>query len=69
MNQGDCTRIDKQRRRSINIGFDEHGVGLTELMVSLTAGAIVLAAALNALNVAQAHVGKQHSDLRHQQDL
>ncbi|MBS0181834.1 MAG: hypothetical protein JSS39_05480 [Nitrospira sp.] len=69
MNQGDCTGIDKQRRRSINIGFGEHGVCLTELMVSLTAGAIVLAAALNALNVAQAHVSKQHSDLRHQQDL
>lgn len=47
----------------------EHGICLTELMVSLTAGAIVLAAALNALNVAQVHVSKQHNDLRHQQDL
>ncbi len=49
--------------------FDKRGVCLTELMVSLTAGVIVLAAALNALNVAQAHVSKQHNDLRHQQDL
>lgn len=47
----------------------ERGICLTELMVSLTAGAIVLAAALNALNVAQVHVSKQHNDLRHQQDL
>ena len=69
MNQVAVTRINKPRQRSINIRFDKRGVCLTELMMSLTAGAIVLAAALNALNVAQAHVGKQHNDLRHQQDL
>jgi hypothetical protein len=45
------------------------GICLTELMVSLTAGLIVLAAGLNAFNVAQAHVSKQQNDLRHQQDL
>jgi hypothetical protein len=49
--------------------FDKRGVCLTEVMISLTVGVIVLAAALNALNVAQAHVGKQQNDLRHQQDL
>jgi hypothetical protein len=38
-------------------------------MVSLTAGVIVLAAALNAFNVAQVHASKQQKDLRHQQDL
>lgn len=69
MNQGHITRSDAQRRRSASMVFDQRGVCLTELMVSLTAGVIVLAAALNALNVAQAHVGKQHNDLRHQQDL
>jgi hypothetical protein len=69
MNQEPITRSDAQRRRSISMVSDNRGVCLTELMVGLTAGAIVLAAALNALNVAQAHVGKQHNDLRHQQDL
>jgi hypothetical protein len=38
-------------------------------MVSLTAGVIVLAAALNAFNVAQVHASKQQKNLRHQQDL
>lgn len=69
MNQGDVTRSGEQCRRSISIAFDKRGVCLTELMVSLTAGAIVLAAALNALNVAQAHVNKQQHNMRHQQDL
>jgi hypothetical protein len=49
--------------------FDHRGVCLTEVMMSLAAGAIVMAAALNGLNVTQAHVGKQQNDLRHQQDL
>jgi hypothetical protein len=69
MNQGDITRSDVQRRRSVSMVFDRRGVCLAELMVSLTAGVIVLAAALNALNIAQAHVTKQQNDLRHQQDL
>lgn len=69
MNQQAIIRSNEQRRRSIHVMFDKRGVCLTELMVSLTAGAIVLAAALNALNVAQAHVGKQQNDMRHQQDL
>ena len=69
MNQQNIARSDTRRRRSINIMFDKRGVCLTELMVSLTAGVIVIAAALNALNVAQAHVSKQQKDLRHQQDL
>ena len=56
MNQGDVTRSDRRGRRSIRILFDKRGVCLTELMVSLTAGVIVLAAALNAFNVAQVHV-------------
>lgn len=69
MNQEDVTKSDEQGRHSANIVFDKRGVCLTEVMVSLTVGVIVLAAALNALNVAQAHVGKQQNDLRHQQDL
>lgn len=69
MNQGDVTRSDKRRRRSIDIGLDTRGMCLTELIVSLTAGVIVLAAALNAFTITQAHVSKQQKDLRHQQDL
>lgn len=69
MNQGDVIRSDEQRRCSISIGLDKRGLCLTELMVSMTAGVIVLAAALNAFTVAQAHVSKQQKDLRHQQDL
>ena len=69
MNQMEIAKSHEERRRSINVLFDKRGVCLIEVMVSLTAGAIVWAAALNALNVAQSHVGKQHDDLRHQQDL
>ena len=69
MNQGNVTRSDRRSQRSIGLLFDKRGVCLTELMVSLTAGVVVLAAALNAFNVAQAHANKQQKDLRHQQDL
>ncbi len=69
MNQGNVTRSDRRSRRSIGILFDKRGVCLTELMVSLTAGVIVLAAALNAFNVAQVHASKQQNNMRHQQDL
>jgi type II secretory pathway component PulJ len=69
MNQGDVTRSDRWSRRSFGLLFDKRGVCLTELMVSLTAGVIILAAALNAFNVAQTHASKQQKDLRHQQDL
>ncbi|MDF0677143.1 MAG: hypothetical protein P0120_22815 [Nitrospira sp.] len=69
MNQREIAKSHEQCRRSINEMFDQRGVCLAEVMVSLTVGAIVLAAALNALNVAQSHAGKQHNDLRHQQDL
>lgn len=58
-----------QRRRAVSIVFDTCGVCLTELMISLTVGVIVLAAVLNALNVAQTHVSKQQHDVTHQQDL
>lgn len=69
MNQREIAKSAEQRRRSSNVMFDQRGVCLTEVLVSLTAGAIVLAAALNALNLAQFQVGKQQNDLRHQQDL
>ncbi len=69
MNQEGDIRSDQQRRRFNSIVRDTRGICLTELMVSLTVGVIVLAAALNALHFAQAHAGKQHNDLRHQQDL
>lgn len=69
MNQEDVTRSDRRSRRSIRLLFDKRGLCLTELMVSLTVGVIVLVAALNALNVAQVHASKQQKNLRHQQDL
>jgi hypothetical protein len=69
MNHRDVIRSDEQRRHSNSIVLNMRGICLTELMVSLTTGVIVLAAALNAFNVAQAHVSKQQKDLRHQQDL
>jgi hypothetical protein len=69
MNQKDLIRSDRRSRHSISLLFDKRGVCLTELMVSLTAGVIVLAAALNAFNVAQVHASKQQKNLRHQQDL
>jgi hypothetical protein len=69
MNQRDAIRSDEYHKRTASIVFDTRGVCLTELMISLTVGVIVLAAALNALNLAQAHVSKQQRDLTHQQDL
>ena len=45
------------------------GVCLTELMVSLATGAIVMAAALDTFNIVQKHAAKQHRVLAHQQDL
>lgn len=68
MNQGNVTRSDQRWCPSCLV-LDKRGLCLTEVMISLTAGVIVLAAALNALNVAQTHVSRQQNDLRHQQDL
>lgn len=45
------------------------GVCLTELMLSLATGAIVLAAALDTFTVVQTHAARQHRTLAHQQDL
>lgn len=69
MNQREIAKSVDQRRKASGVMFDKRGLCLTEVLVGLTAGAIVLAAALNALNVARSQVGKQHNDLRHQQDL
>ncbi|OQW33771.1 MAG: hypothetical protein A4E19_02675 [Nitrospira sp. SG-bin1] len=60
---------DQEGRHSIAMRFGQRGVCLTELMIGLTAGAIVLAAALNAFNIVQAHVSKQQHNLKHQQDF
>ena len=51
------------------LGFNSQGVCLTELMVSLTTGAIVLAAALETFNVLEAHAVRQHRTVANQQDL
>lgn len=69
MKQKEVIKSDELYRHSNGIVFDKRGICLTELMISLTAGVVVLAVALNALNIAQAHVNKQQNDLRHQQDL
>lgn len=45
------------------------GVCLSELMISLAIGAVVLATALTTLNIVQMHVGKQQRSLNQQQDL
>lgn len=45
------------------------GVCLTELMVGLAAGAIVLAAALDTFNIVHRQVAEQQRSLAHQQDL
>ena len=48
---------------------DVRGLCLSELMISLAAGTIVLATALTTMNVVQAHVGQQERTLSYQQDL
>ncbi|TKS58884.1 MAG: hypothetical protein EWM72_02536 [Nitrospira sp.] len=55
--------------KNVSLLFNMRGVCLTELMVSLATGAIVLAAALDTFNVVQTRAAKQHRALAHQQDL
>jgi hypothetical protein len=45
------------------------GVSLTELMVCLATGAIVLAAVLDTLSIVQTHAARQQRTLVHRQDL
>lgn len=45
------------------------GVCLTEVMVSLAAGAIVLTAALDVFHIAQTRAANQHRTVTHQQDV
>ena len=56
------------RRRAASFS-DMRGVCLTELLISLAVGAIVLAATLEAVNMVQAHATTQHRMVTHQQDL
>lgn len=58
-----------RRRTCFPVLGNVRGVCLTELMISLTVGAAVLAAVLNVFNVVHAHAEKQHRTLKHQQDL
>lgn len=58
-----------RQQRSNCMLTDKRGICLTELMISLATGAAVLAAALNAFNMVQAHADKQHRTVRHQQEL
>ncbi|GKS65452.1 hypothetical protein YTPLAS72_27560 [Nitrospira sp.] len=49
--------------------FNSDGVCLSELMISLAIGAVVLATAFTTLNIVQTHAGKQQRSLNQQQDL
>jgi hypothetical protein len=60
---------DPRKQRPSGTVVDEHGVCLTELMISLATGAAVLAAALSTFNIVQTHADKQYRTVRHQQDL
>ena len=55
--------------RAHSVWSDRRGVCLTELMLSLTVGAIVLAATLSTFNMVQAQAEKQYHTVTHQQDL
>lgn len=65
----ECADLTSDNHPPISSLADTRGLCLTELMISLVAGAIVLATGLTALNVVQAHVGQQERTLSHQQDL
>ncbi|MBK9307364.1 MAG: hypothetical protein IPM58_09840 [Nitrospira sp.] len=49
--------------------FNSDGVCLSELMISLSIGAVVLATALTTVNIVQTHAGKQQRSLNQQQEL
>jgi len=66
MNRVSPTKFDMRNQDTVS---NNRGVCLTELMVSLTTGAIVLAAALSIFQIVQTHATKQHHTLSHQQDL
>ena len=69
MNGAHAISSSLRRRTCFPVLANVHGVCLTELMISLTVGAAVLATVLNVFNVVHAHAEKQHRTLRHQQDL
>ncbi len=67
-----CERVitsSLRRRTCFHVLVNVRGVCLTELMISLTVGAAVLATVLNIFNVVHAHAEKQHRTVKHQQDL
>lgn len=61
--------LTKLSMRNQDLVSDTRGVCLTELMVSLTTGAIVLAATLSIVHIVQTHATKQYHTVSHQQDL
>ncbi len=63
------THVKEKSLLSIGTLSDASGMCLSELMISLAAGVIVLASAMSAMNVVQTHVGQQERTLNHQQDL
>ncbi|MGC4097552.1 MAG: hypothetical protein QM706_10580 [Nitrospira sp.] len=69
MNQEPVLGFGERRQCVTRMVLNMRGVCLIELMVSLVAGAIVLAAALNAFNIVEVHVSKQQTNLKQQQDL
>jgi type II secretory pathway component PulJ len=69
MNYESFTKFSMNNQDFVRILSNSHGICLTELLVSLATGAIVLAATLSTFTIVQAHANKQHHTLNHQQDL
>jgi hypothetical protein len=69
VNYESFTKFSMNNQDFVRILSNSHGICLTELLVSLATGAIVLAATLSTFTIVQAHANKQHHTLNHQQDL
>ncbi len=63
------THVKGRNHLSLGLLFDTRGLCLSEIVISLAAGAIVLASAFSAMNVVHTQVGQQERTLSHQQDL
>ncbi|UVT15683.1 MAG: hypothetical protein H8K04_18070 [Nitrospira sp.] len=69
MSREGAVTSELRRQACFHALVNVRGVCLTELMISLTVGAAVLAAVLSVFNVVHAHAEKQHRTLKLQQDL
>jgi len=55
--------------RLVDVSANISGMCLSELMVSMAMGSVVLASVLSTMNVMQTYADRQHRTVRHQQDL